>query len=271
MAKLEQMEVNAAREFLQAKLLSALFSRSLRNEIILKGGMALRVASVSERYTKDIDLASPESVSPARIRQQIRQAIAAVRSSGMLAEITVSEPKQTDTILRWKIGGFIGGTQVNLTVEVSRRPGLPMDHVHTVNWVPPSEYSLSPVLIDSIDLEALAFAKLSCLGDPRREAPRDIYDLNLLVMMDITPPMDLLRRVGRETLEQWRSNVWAKLEKMTFEEASSKLLPHLPEATRSRIDEAEWERMRLRVGDRIEAWLDAVEAEESSPRGPGSP
>src|SRR5690625_1414842 len=188
----DAMELNAAREMLQAKVLSALFSQSLRNELVLKGGMALRVASVSERYTKDIDFSSPESVSPHRIRQSIRAALKSVQASGLLSSMRLSEPKQTDTTLRWKIGGMIGGTQVSLTVEVSRRPGLPMDHIKSINWVPPREYGLPPVMVDSIDLDALAFTKIACLGDPRREAPRDVYDLNLPILMDIRPPRHML-------------------------------------------------------------------------------
>src|SRR3546814_13751423 len=91
--------------------------------------MAMRILAHSVRYTKDIDLASPDTVPAAAVRSSIRAAIADLRASGILADFKVSEPKQTDTTLRWKIGGAIGGTAINLTVEVSRRPGLPTDHV----------------------------------------------------------------------------------------------------------------------------------------------
>src|SRR3546814_18456946 len=93
--------------------------------------MAMLILAHSVRYTKDNDVASPDTVPAAAVRSSIRAAIADLRASGILADFKVSEPQQTDTTLRWKIGGAIGGTALNLTVEVSRRPGLPPDHVQT--------------------------------------------------------------------------------------------------------------------------------------------
>src|SRR3546814_4826492 len=101
----------AARELVQARLLVALFSRTMRREIVLKGGMAMRILAHSVRYTKDIDLASPDTVPAAAVRSSIRAAIADLRASGILADFKVSEPKQTDTTLRWKIGGAIGRSE----------------------------------------------------------------------------------------------------------------------------------------------------------------
>src|SRR3546814_921891 len=163
----------AARELVQARLLGALFSRTMRRGSWRKGVSAMRILAHGVRYTKDIDLASPDTVPAAAVRASIRAAIADLRASGILADFKVSEPKQTDTTLRWKIGGAIGGTAINLTVEVSRRPGLPTDHVQTVTWKPPEAYGFGGIAVDSIDLQDLAVTKTAYLGARVREGTRD--------------------------------------------------------------------------------------------------
>src|SRR3546814_17361444 len=97
----------AARELVQARLLGALFSRTMRREILLKGGMAMRILAHSVRYTKDIDLASPDTVPAAAVRSSIRTAIADLRASGILAAFKVSAPNPTAPTLLWKIGSAI--------------------------------------------------------------------------------------------------------------------------------------------------------------------
>lgn len=253
--------LNIAREMVQARLLSALFSQSIRSNLILKGGMAMRVATGSERYTKDIDLSSPDTLSVERIQSNVRKAIGVVKSANLLNDIRVSEPKQTDSTLRWKIGGVIGETQISLTVEISRRPASYIDHMQSTEWTPPNEYAIPPVVIDSLDLNALALTKMSCLTNPNRQAPRDIYDLNLLILMEIKPPMELLTKIGAEKLNKYRETIWDKLDAMTFEEAKTHLWPQLPEETRDKLDRNTWETMRLNVGQTLDRWID--EATES--------
>lgn len=268
MALPETLDPMAARELVQARLLGALFSKSVRREIVLKGGLAMRIMAHSNRFTRDIDLAATDAVPAASVRAAIRAAIADLKGAGILANFRVSEPKQTETTLRWKIGGEIGGTGVNLTVEVSRRPGLPTDHVQTATWRPPAEYDAGAIPVDTIDLQALAASKAACLGDRVREATRDVYDLNVLITMDIEPPIALLRRFPRETLVAWREAIWDKLDKMTFEEAETTLLPTLPHAVRSRIGAEEWDMMRIRVGHHVDLWVDQALDDEPLPSGP---
>ena len=48
--------LNLERDLVQTRLLCAIFSRSVKNQIVLKGGLAMRLLFGSQRYTKDIDL-----------------------------------------------------------------------------------------------------------------------------------------------------------------------------------------------------------------------
>jgi len=63
------------RELLQAKLLVELMSQSMHNELVLKGGLALRAVLGSVRYTKDIDLDAVGGASADRLRGIVRRAL----------------------------------------------------------------------------------------------------------------------------------------------------------------------------------------------------
>lgn len=118
------------RELLQTRILAAIFSDTVKHEIVLKGGMAMRAALGSTRMTKDIDLGQSPDIPLTRLQSVMRGAIKKALSTNLLHDVVVSEPKQTDTVGRWKINGQTdGGSHVQLTVEVSRR-GLPPRETH---------------------------------------------------------------------------------------------------------------------------------------------
>lgn len=260
-----KFDAKTTREIVQAKLLSSIFAHSLRNELVLKGGMAMRATRGSMRYTKDIDLAGSPDVSVNRIAGRINAAISALRRDGMIEDFTVSMPKQTETTQRWKIGGRIGGVAINLTVEVSRRDRIPEEHVDHVVWSPPREYGLSPILIDAFDASLLAASKTACLMDISREAARDFFDLWILVKANVEPPISLIRRFGREALERSIANIEAKLEKMDFGMVKDELLPFLPDYFARRMDEALWDDIRLTASLAAGEWIKhALDADRSS-------
>jgi predicted nucleotidyltransferase component of viral defense system len=262
-----------AREIVQARLLSRIFARTLKGELALKGGMALRISTGTSRLTKDIDLMSPPGTN--RVESHIKAAIADLKASGLMSGFVCTQPKNTDTTLRWKIGGRVGATMVNLTVEVSRRVPLPEGHVKTVSWAPPQHYGIAPMFIDCIDLPMLAATKLSCLLDDNREAPRDIFDLHLLVTLHVRPPVDVIRRFGQEHLEHGLRIMWDKLEKMDYKTVETELLPHLEPGLRSRMTPELWEEMRTTAGVAAEEWIkEALDPDKDitqTPPGRGSP
>jgi len=66
----------AAREALQARILIELMGNALAKELVLKGGLAMRLAHGSERYTKDIDLDADPAFPKQRIHLQLRRTLA---------------------------------------------------------------------------------------------------------------------------------------------------------------------------------------------------
>lgn len=243
------------REMVQAKLLGRIFAFALKGELALKGGMAMRVSTGSARLTKDIDLMASPAASIPRIEGRIKAALKELNASGLVRDLTISQPKRTETTLRWKIGGAVGDTTMNLTVEISRRSPLPEGHVRSVTWTPPADYNLTSILVDCLDPPMLAASKVGCLASPRREAVRDVFDLHLLIVNEARPPMEALRSFGCEVLQRAIDGLWDKLEKMDFQRVQSELLPFLEPGLASRIDAARWDEMLLLVGQRTEAWL----------------
>jgi predicted nucleotidyltransferase component of viral defense system len=244
------------RELLQTRILAALFSETMRHELVLKGGMAMRTAVGSTRLTKDIDLGQSPDVPLARLRSVMEGAIKKALSVQLLRDVVVSEAKLTETTGRWKINGETeGGSKVQLTVEVSRRGLPPEKHIRTVNYVPPTEYGVPPTLIDVYDLQAMAATKVQALLGINRVAPRDLFDLNLLIEMQVTPPIELLAGMGEDYLTEALNELWSKIDQFTYEDFRSKIFPYVSEQVSSRLTEDAFEDMRLNVVTNVERWL----------------
>lgn len=104
-------DVAFSRELLQAKLLLELMSQAAHKDLVLKGGLAMRALVGSTRYTMDIDLDAAPEISLARIQGIVRRSIDRVlKQQGLLEDPRVTEPKQTETTLRWKVNGRAPGT-----------------------------------------------------------------------------------------------------------------------------------------------------------------
>jgi predicted nucleotidyltransferase component of viral defense system len=248
-------EDQLVREALQARLLAELFSQNLRKEFVLKGGLALRMGYGSHRATKDIDLDSPQSIDKAHVQAIVRRAIARALTDGMIESPVVTTPKQTDTTLRYKIGGRLKGgvSEIHLTVEISRRQAMVSDHV--VSKPLQTNASSAPVMIDVYDGSAIASTKVIALTSPNRNAPRDLYDLAMLIDMKIEPPVELLARRGKEQVESSLSELWSKIESMTWDRFREEVIPFLEPSIGMKIDESTFSDMQLKVGEHVESWL----------------
>jgi predicted nucleotidyltransferase component of viral defense system len=260
-------ELTFNRELLQAKLLVELMSNAVHQELVLKGGLAMRAVLGSTRFTKDIDLDAVTEASVARIQGIVRRSIArVVRQSGLIESAQVSEPKQTETTLRWKVNGLAPGSKrpLNLTVEVSRRP-----------WAAPfrtNELDLSPefaggsargrVLV--LDAEALAVCKVLALTDPKRDAPRDLFDLGILVETGVEAPFQLLAAQTVSRLQEVLDELWSKIESMSYDRFRAEVAPYLLPTTAAEVTPMAYEQLQMTVAENVERWLlKALELKES--------
>lgn len=255
------------RELLQAKLLVELMSQAMHKELVLKGGLAMRAVLGSTRYTKDIDLDAVSWATPERVRGIVRRAVErVVKQPGLIEEPQITEPKQTETTLRWKVNGKAPGTNrpVTLTVEVSRR-----------EWPAPfrtKELELSPQFADGaargriqvLDEQALAVCKVLALTDPKRDAPRDLFDLSVLLETDLENPGELLASQDAARLAEAMDELWVKVENMGYDRFKAEVAPYLPPETAAAVTEEVYGDMQLKVAENVEQWLEkAVEIQKA--------
>jgi predicted nucleotidyltransferase component of viral defense system len=256
-------QADIARELLQYEIIKEIFSRSVDREIVLKGGFAMRALFGSARRTKDIDLQQDaRKHSLPHLQAIMRSAIKATLASGMLTQVTISEPKQTETVARWKVGGKThAGSIVHLTIEVSRRP-LPSDHLVDVPMRASHFSGMSradeTTMVSSYSPEAMAASKTIALLSHHRLAPRDLWDLDILISMNVTPPAEMIAHLQNA---ESRSLLFDKMEMMTWDLLQSEVIPTLPRSAAKAMTEERFEDMKIRVALAIDKWLTPDPAE----------
>ena len=241
------------RDALQQRLLTHLYRGTESSSLVLKGGAAMRVLTESARYTQDLDFDHDPHRSLASLQRTVRSAVDRALQGSGLAEISISEPKQTDTVARWKIAGrTLSGENLHLTVEVSRRRAPDLSHVIKVP-VQIADRTLPRVYVSVYDEQALADYKLVALLDERRTAPRDIYDLELLLARGVCPSAQVVQQVGGDATLVAR--VSTKLDLMGWSLFLDQVLPALPLEIQAHIDEEEYLAMKIRLLDSLQRCL----------------
>ena len=220
----------------------------------------MRALHGSMRYTKDLDLNAHPSISKERVQAIVQRSIKkALAASGLINNPKVTEPKQTDTTLRWKIFGTQpGGTEpIHVTIEVSRRK--PHLHGHTTECSMPAQFGQSAegVKIQVIDSQHLAICKVLALCDPHRQAPRDIFDLDILIQATLPDMGTLLAQIpdASRVLPKALKELWGNLEAMSYEQFRQEVIPYLPAEAAKAYTESQFDTMRLKVGERVEQWI----------------
>ena len=241
------------RDALQQRLLTHLYRGAESSSLVLKGGAAMRVLTESARYTQDLDFDHDPHRSLASLQRTVRSAIDRALQGSGLSLLSLSEPKQTDTVARWKISSRTSaGEDVHLTVEVSRRRAPDLARVLKVP-IQIADRTLPRVYVSVYDEQALADNKLSALLDERRTAPRDIYDLELLLARGVCPSAQAVERVGGGATLLLR--VSEKLDMMGWALFRDQVLPALPREIQANIDEDEYLAMKVRLLESLEACL----------------
>jgi hypothetical protein len=248
------------RDAFQLRLLTCLYRGSESSSLVLKGGAAMRVLTASARYTQDLDFDHDARRSLASLQKTVRSAIGrALQGSGVI-QASITEPKQTDTVARWKISGLTSiGEELRLTVEVSRRGSPDLSHVVKIP-VQVGDRTLPRVYVSVYDEQALVDNKLIALLDERRTAPRDIYDLEMLLARGTCPSSGAIERLGGPVGLMPRAA--EKLELMGWALFRDQVIPALPREIQAHIDEDEYLAMKLRLLESLERCVAASGAAE---------
>ncbi|MCA3268135.1 MAG: nucleotidyl transferase AbiEii/AbiGii toxin family protein, partial [Azospirillum sp.] len=203
----------------------------------------------------DLDFsADPNHPSIESLKKRIRSAISSFKAqSPEYAAFTVTEPKMTDTTMRWKINGKIGGEDVSFKIEISRRAALPGNHIERKVWSPDFAPGVV-VAVDIYDGPAMIASKIAALVSDARNAPRDVYDIWIMGRMRFELTSDL-----RENLLSVEPDIvrkaWQKIDGMTYSQAKTELLPYLSENMRTKFDEGMWDSIRLQATENVERWI----------------
>lgn len=236
----------------QARFLRELF-RAPRSGFVLKGGLALNALFGSSRLTMDIDLDFPPQGerTAQSLHVQIMRAIRAALTGLGIRDLHISEPGKGEASPKWKVAGTASnGSPFNVTVEVSRRPPVPVGDTRQH----PIRSEISPGLpvfyVDLYDEPTLTSMKLAALLSPNRHAARDVFDLDLLFSSGHRPDPDAFRALmdSRPPFAgEVADELARKVSAFTWRDFVSQIQPALDFADRERIDETEWEAMKDRV------------------------
>jgi predicted nucleotidyltransferase component of viral defense system len=255
--------LSQSRDQFQLRLLTCLYRGSTSSSLVLKGGAAVRVLTESARFTQDLDFDHDPHRSLASLQHIVRTAIdRAIHGSGLIGT-SISESKQTDTVARWKISGRTSaGENLHLAVEVSRHHTPDPSHVLKIP-VQIADRTLPRVYVSVYDEQALADNKLAALVDDRRTAPRDIYDLELLLARGVVPSVAAIENLGGQTT--LRKRVADKLDLIGWAHFRDEVLPTLPVEIHSHVDEDEYLAMKLRLLETLEQSLTKISRDGGAP------
>jgi predicted nucleotidyltransferase component of viral defense system len=222
----------------------------------------MRVLTESARFTQDLDFDHDPHRSLASLQNTVRTAIdRAIHGSGLI-DASISESKQTDPVARWKISGRTRtGENLHLYVEVSRRQTPDPNHVLKIP-VQIADRTLPRVYVSVYDEQALADNKLAALIDDRGTAPRDIYDLELLLARGAIPSAAAVENMGGMVTLMKR--VADKLDLMGWALFRDEVLPTLPVEVHAHIDEDEYLAVKVRLLETLERCLTKAAGDPNS-------
>jgi hypothetical protein len=237
----------------QARFLRELF-RSSKGGFVLKGGMAIGALFGNSRQTRDIDLDFPpeQQRSAQSLHNQVKRALEqALR--GYVTDVKINSPGKGEVSPKWKVSGKTSdGAPFNLKVEVSRRPPPP-GAVRQVTVSGIAALGLGVFYVDLYSEPTLAAMKIAALLSPDRCAPRDVYDLDLLLPVH-EPGSELLAwafEVAPVCPADAPRVLREKLAAMPWELFQTQTLPALDPLLASRCTPTAWAEMKDRIANSL--------------------
>lgn len=222
-----------------------------KRQYALKGGCNLRFYLNSIRYSQDIDI-DIQRIAQNTLRTKVRKCL----NSDPLKRILLtrgmgitnfSEPKQTDTTQRWKIGIRAEGISQELRtkIEFSRRELLEGCKFEPIIPDIIGKYTLSPILANHYPAEIAFRQKIDALASRRETQARDVFDLDLILGMNI----DIQTASGLgKLISQAHENAF----RMPFDQFKSQVLAYLQSEQQIQYEsEDTWNDTVLRVTEAL--------------------
>lgn len=177
------------RDYLQHLILWLLYSSS--QELIFKGGTALRLVYGGNRYSEDLDFNGPDDV--AMLQSLWEKVVAGLEDFGVVAEVRNTWASDVgysfDISFRGPLYDGRDHSKGKVRVDVNQRP----EEVETRRELVASEYDdVRPFVVTVLTLEHLMAEKVRALLV--RSKPRDLYDIWLLLHRGAQPDLALIKR-----------------------------------------------------------------------------
>ena len=215
---------------------------------VVKGGCNLRFFHGSIRYSQDMDL-DLGAIGAGAFRERVRETLASrpfaqiLEARGIAIE-RASEPKQTDTTQRWKLGLHVQGAGAPLPtkIECSRRGLEEGIALGTVDPAVSRAHRQPPFMVSHYDATAALRQKIGALAGRRETQARDVFDVHHLLASGAT----LRGRADRdrEIAERACANAMA----VDFGAFKSQVLSYLePEAQAQFDSPSVWDTIVLEV------------------------
>jgi len=175
--KYQVPQVNVVREYFQHLFLSHLYKLKGAENILFKGGTALRIIYGSPRFSEDLDFSSFNIESHAFerfIEDRFQDTLAFIEQAGIKVELG-PKPGPTTEGYYGDASFTLHGLQVSVSINVSQRNERPIKgEIETIasDFVPPYNlYHLPKRLLVEEKVDALF----------ERGKPRDFYDLYFML------------------------------------------------------------------------------------------
>jgi predicted nucleotidyltransferase component of viral defense system len=177
------------RDYLQHLILWLVYSSS--QELIFKGGTALRLVYGGNRYSEDLDFNGPDDV--AKLQSLWEKVVAGLEDFGVVAEVRNTWASAVgysfDISFRGPLYDGRDHSKGKVRVDVNRRP----EEVETRRELVASDYDdVRPFVVTVLTLEHLMAEKVRALLV--RSKPRDLYDIWLLLHRGAQPDPALIER-----------------------------------------------------------------------------
>lgn len=219
-----------------------------KNLYALKGGCNLRFFLKSIRYSEDIDL-DIQTVAKETLQNKVRKILSSTSLTNTLRakgiEVSdISEPKQTETVQRWKLSLVNLGSSVPIRtkIEFSRRgldSGIKFEAIDPVLI---QTYAMSPILANHYSNEAAYKQKVEALIQRTEIQARDVFDLDLLIRTGMKTGS--LSKILVERLEEAEKNALS----VTFADFTGQVVAYLkPEYQAQYSSSSVWDDIVLRV------------------------
>ena len=217
---------------------------------VVKGGCNLRFFHRSVRLSEDLDL-DVSGIGRHTLQDKVRlllrsAAFTQVLTAKGIAIERVSEPKQTDTTQRWKVGlrSGSGGATLPTKIEFSRR-GLDDDvGFESVDPRLIRAYQLPPFMASHYRERAALRQKIGALANRRELQARDVFDVHHLIAGG--SDVEALGAVDPQEIERARANALA----IDFATFKGQVLAFLPPEDQIHYDSpALWDTLVLEVAE----------------------